>query len=282
MNEKEKKGIPSSDKALAQYLQQCNGDELYSLIRLLKSRLCSTSVRMGERYPSVDEIPAAGTASRAELTGEIVELLGWYGSNAVAYGWRRLAGGAAGKPYLGTLRDVVGLWNKRLAKKDRKPVPMAAGVSDLETALVEILVSLRFHKKTSAEIIQILEESGLEKHVAEEVAKRYGPAGIAGLSLPILTKLLGKKTVMAIIQQLTVAVVGRFVGREAAELMVRRTALKIAQKRLTMLVNWIGWILLTLDMVSFLSSPARRVTMKAVPFIALVRVCDRLEKGENP
>ncbi len=282
MVEKENKKRPSSSNELAEYLRRCDADIVHATIQILKSRLSDASVQLAQTYHSVDDIPAPRTALRVEISQEIIKLLGWYGSNTFGYVYRKLVNGEGYKPYLGILQDVVRLFNKRLPKKDRKKLPIVTGMSDLETTLVEILVTLRFHKKTTEEIVQILEESGLEKYVAEEVAKRYGPAGLSGMSLPMLTKLLGKKTVMTIVQELAVCIVGRFVGKEAAKQMARRMALKITQKTLTRMINWIGWILFTVDVIIFVSSPARRVTMKVVPLIALSRVREQLEKGENP
>jgi len=97
----------------------------------------------------------------------------------------------------------------------------------------------------------------------------------------MLTKLLGKKTVMNVVQLLAVSIVGKFVGKEAASQMVKRMALKITQKALTRTISWIGWIILAVDIIGFCISPARRITTKAVPLIALVRVGERLKKGEN-
>lgn len=281
MVEEENNKRPSSSNELAEYLQECEEDVIHAMIQILRSNLCDESIKLAQTYNAIVDIPVIGTESRVELGHKIIKLLGWYGSNTFAYIYRKLVKGEGAKPYLSVLQDVVRLFNKRLPKKERKNIPIAAGASDLETILVEILVSIRFQKKTNDEIVQILEESGLEKHVAEEVAKRYGPAGLVGMSLPVITKLLGKKTVMTVVQQLTVAIVGRFVSKEAAEQMAKRMALKIAQKTLTRLTNWIGWILLTVDIICFVASPARRITTKAVPLIALGRVRGRLEKGEN-
>lgn len=282
MDDKEnKKRLRSSSEELAEYLQQCDADVIYAMIKILRSRLHRASFQLAENYYSVDDIPAPRTTLRTELIQEIIKLLGWYGSNAVAYTWRRFSKGKGGKSYLGILQDVAKLFNKRLPKKDRKKLPITAGVADFETILAEIMVTLRFHKKKPEEILQILEEAGIEKHVAEEVAKKYAPTGFAGISLPMLTKLLGKKTVMNVVQLLAVSIVGKFVGKETASQMVKRMALKITQKALTRTISWIGWIILAVDIIGFCISPARRITTKAVPLIALVRVGERLKKGEN-
>lgn len=255
---------------------------MHALIGIMRSRFCRASLHLAKKYSSVAQIPLPSSSARAQLSGEMVELLGWYGSNTLGYGYRKLTQSKGTKPYLGILNDVAKLLNKRLPKRDRKKLPLAGGVSDLEKDVVEILLGLRFGgKKSTEKIVQILEESGLEKHVAEEVATRYGTVGLGGVSLPMLTKVLGKKSVMNIVQAMVVSIVGKFIGKEAAKQMAKRVALKITQKALTRMIIWIGWILLGADIVGFATSPARRVTVKVIPFIALVRVRERLAQEEK-
>ena len=273
----------TSSSALENYLCGCASGEIHALIGLMRSRLSPESRRLAEGFPSPDSIPDPNTEGRQELCCRIVALLGWYGSNAVAYTWRKTFRADAGKPYLGILRDVVRVLNRRLPRKQRQMLPLASGVSDFEQQVVEILLRLRFHKKNPEEVVQILQESGLEEDIAKEVGRRYGP-GLASVGLPMLTKFLGKRTVMAMVQQMVVAIVGRYIGKEAALQMAKQIAAKIAQKTLTRLISWVGWALLVLDVGMFVAAPARRITLKAVPFIALNRVRKQLaeEREEKP
>lgn len=271
----------TSNADLEAYLCRYDSDELHALIQLLCSRLSPESGRLASKYSSAGEVPGAGTNERSELCRRVVALLGWYGSNSIAYAWRRAFHGDGGKPYLGVLRDVVHLVNRRLPRKQRQEIPLAGGVQELEQKAVELLLALRFHDKKTEEIVQILEESGLEAGVAKDVALRYGPAGLAGAGLPILTKFLGKKTVMTIVQQILVGFVGRVVGKEAALQMAKRLAVKITQKMLTRLINSVAWAWLAVDVTMFVAAPARRITIKAVPFVALCRVRDRLAEEKD-
>ena len=270
----------TSNDELAKYLAACDSEDVQALIGLLRSKLSPSSRKLAGEYPSLDAVPAAGTDERLELCRRIVSLLGWYGANSIAYTWRKVSQGDGGKAYLGILRDVVRLLNHRLPREHREKLPVATGVPELEQKTVEILLALQFHDKKTEEIVQILEESGLEREVAEDAARRYGP-GLASVGLPILTKFLGKKTVMTIVQQMLVAIVGRFVGKEAASQMAKRIAIKIAQKTLTRLISWVGWALLASDLVMFATAPARRITLKVVPFLALSRVRKRLDAENN-
>ena len=266
----------SSDE-LAQFLCQCGSEDVYRLIQLMKSRLSPASRRLVHRFGAIEDLPPSGTPERLEVCTEIVDLLGWYGANTVAYVRRRVFTGAGSKPYLGILRDVVRLLNKRLPRKQRHDIPTAPGVAELEQKVVEILLGLQFHNKSTEEIVQILQESGLEREVAQDVAQRYGP-GLAGAGLPLLVRVLGKKTVMTMMQQLIVTIVARFIGKEAATQMAKRLAIKVAQKTLTRLLSYVGWVLLAVDILLFGVSPARRITLKAVLFVSLIRVPGRSQE----
>lgn len=265
----------TSNTVLEECLTQWDGGDVHALIRLLRSKLSPESRRLCEEFVDVESIPPVRTSQRRELCQRIVALLGWYASNTVAYAWRRAGGSDGGKHYLAMLNDVVRRLNKRLPKKERHKLPQAMGIAEAEEKLVELFIGLQFAKKKTEEIVQILQESGVELATANEVAREYGP-GLAGAALPLLTKLLGKKTVMIMIQQMTVAIVGRFIGKQAAAQIAKRLAVKVAQKTLTRLIGVVGWALLAVDIFMFVTSPARRITMKTIPFIAMLRAQDRL------
>lgn len=270
----------TSSAELEDYLTESESSEIHALIGLMYSRLSPESRKLATEYAQPGAIPPSCSEARRRLCGRIVALLGWYGSNAMAYGWRRLLRVDAGKPYLGILRDVVKVLNHQLPRKERQALPLATGVSDFEQKVTEILLRLRFHEKTAEEIVQILRESGLEKDIAKDVVRRYGP-GLASVGLPMLSTFLGKKTVMVMVQQMVVAIVGRYIGREAALQMAKRLAVKVAQKTLTRLINWVGWVLLAADVTMFACAPARRITVKVVLFIALNRVGKQMESTEQ-
>jgi len=111
----------------------------------------------------------------------------------------------------------------------------------------------------------------LAEDISKEIAKKYGSVGLSGAALPVLVKYLGKKTVMNIINNMIVFFVGKFIGKEAAKQMAKRLAVKVAQKTLARSIAFIGWLLLAGDILLFAFSPARRITIKAIPFICLLR-----------
>ena len=79
---------------------------------------------------------------------------------------------------------------------------------------------------------------------------------------------------MNIINKMIVLFVGKFIGKEAAKQMAKRLAVKVTQKALSRFIGFIGLLLLAGDVLLFTISPARRITIKAVPFICLIRTKD--------
>lgn len=273
--------FPTSNDSLIHFLEDCPPEDLHLLITLLHSRLSKQSRALNAEYPTSNDIPPPQTPDRTELSHRIVSLLGWYGSNSLVYAYRKCTHTFSGKPYLGICNDVATILNKRFPKKKRRTLPIVASVPELEQLIVELLLQATFQGKSTEELSQILQESGLEEKAAEEAAKKYGPAGFAAASLPLLTKFLGKKTVMNIIQQLIIAFFGRFVGKEAARIAAARIVIIFSQKLLTRFINVIGWFLLAADTAFFVSSPARRITIKVIPCLALLRLRDRLDDDDT-
>ena len=263
--------MSSSNEQLIEFLSGCEQAIVHTWMLFLKSRLSRKSLKLCKKYDSPENIPEQNTPERKELARELVNLLSWYGSNSLAYGGRKLTKPAASKQYNAIAMDVAKIIRRRLPRKQRPDIPRAPGVSELEAIIAEMLIAIVFHNKSTDEIHQILEEAGLEKDVAAEAARKFGP-GISAITLPILTKILGKKTVTVIIEQVIISITSKRLGKEAAKAFAKRMLIKFPQKAITRFINIIGWILLAIDALLFVTSPARRMTVKAVPFIALSRV----------
>lgn len=272
---------PTSNVELESALAEWPSDELHALIKLLESRFSPASRRLVKAYPSADAVPPPHTPSRRDVARQVVDLVGWYGANSLGFLYRKAQGRDGAKAYLGILRDVANLRNRRLKRKNRAEIPAGLGVRDLEERVVGLIFSINFEGKSIAEIIQILEEIGLERDVAEDVAKRHGPTLTAGAGVATLVKILGKRTLMHIVQQMMIAIVSRHIGREAAIAMAKRLAVVVTQKTLARLVAGVGWMLVAVDVVSFTTGPARRVTVKAIPFICLIQMQRRLAADDG-
>jgi hypothetical protein len=231
------------------------------------------------KYQTPDEIPAKHSQDRTALVIDLVNLVDWYGSNAIAYGIRRLRKRTE-KQYSEIVRDVSEVLRKRFPKKRRPDLPRVIAVKETEELIAKMLIDLAFYSKSTEEIAQTLHESGLEEDAARDAAKKYGP-GLSGVGLPVLAKLLGKKTVTVMVEQITVALTYKFIGKEAAKALAKRLVIKFSQKLITRIVSLIGWLLVGFDITMFIISPARRITTKAIPYIALLRVRRQLDESED-
>ena len=260
-----------SDSDLARYLHLCDPIEVHTLLGFLRSAFSTSSKQLADLYATPSSIPLAGSDARKQLAESVVGLLKWYGSDAIAYGTRWLIGREPSVGYHVIVRDVALVMNKNLKRKDRRQLPRVATVAEWEQIVVELLVGSAFTGKTLDEIVQMLREAGLDEDAARAAAKNFGP-GLAGLGLPLLVKVLGKKTVVVILEKILVALVYRFIGKEAAQTLAKVFFKKLAQRVWARALWWIGWILVAIDVLLFAASPASRITVPTVAAISIFRI----------
>jgi len=265
-----------SDKYLVEFLSKCGNVELHALLNMLRSRFSLVSKKLVNRYPNQDNIPDAGSQRRAELAEEIANLLRWYGSNALAYAWRRIAHKDGGTKYHKILRDTAKVLNNFRKRKCRMQLPRVASVEEWEGLVCALLVENAFKNKRPENIAVILKEAGLEKEAAAEAAKKFGP-GATSVGLPILVKILGKRTVKLIIEEVIVKMTQRRLGKDAALRLAKRLLIKVPQKTAARTLIIVGWVLFALDAVCFLASPARRIVIPAVSFISGLQTRKRID-----
>jgi len=264
-----------SDTQLIEYLTKCDAVALHSVVVSLKSKLSGSSGELAERYPTPESIPNTRTKARKDLAQAVVGLLRWYASDSIAFLFRKVFSGDGGIHYHEIVRDVANLLNGRLSKKDRVKIPKAASVAETERVIIQVLLRLSFKDKSQEEIAQVLKEAGLEKDAAWAAAKKYG-AGLSSVTIPVLTKILGKKTVKVLIERIMVAILSKTIGKEAASAIAKRLLIQVSQKAITRFLNVVGWILAGLDVLLFTTSPAKRMTVPTVALIAVFRERDRL------
>ena len=271
--------METSNEELIAYFVQCDSIELNTVITYMRSRLSPRSKEIADRYPLPERIPEASSEERRKLACSVVGLLRWFGSNALAYGARQLFGREGGADYSRIVRDVAKLMNKHLKRRERIDLPRVATVPEWEAIIVNLLLTSTFKKLSNEEIAQMLREAGLSEDAARASAKKFGP-GMGAIALPILVNLLGKKTVTVVLEQLLVALTYRFVGKEAAQTLAKRLLVKLAQRFWSRLIAVVGWVLLGLDILLFVTSPATRITIPCVAAISIFRVRARLDGAQ--
>lgn len=270
--------MDGSNKSLLEFLIKCEKYELFYVIKFLKSHFCLESKEMLKKYPNTDLVPHQNTNERKKIAEKILSILTWYGSNSIAYGYRKILKKEGGVDYYSIVQDVAKILNNSLSKKERKKIPRVATVSELEELITEILLTKakdNLKEKTPSEIAKMFMEAGLEKEAAEKATKVYGMGSI-GVTLPMLTKALGKRTVKALIENTIINITKKRLGNDAAKLLAKRLLLKLPQKTIIKTINLIGWIWLSVDIICFSTSPARRITMPTIAFISAMRVRDKM------
>jgi len=265
----------TSDKSLVAYLSKCSAVEVHTLIGFMHSSLSLTSQELAEQYEAIESIPRARSRKRRELAVVLVGLLRWYGSDTMAYAARWAFGKEPGVHYHEIVRDVAKQVNRNLKKKDRRDLPRVASVDELEELIAEMLLTGALKDKSQEETALMLREAGLDQDAAETAARKFGP-GISGVALPVLVKMLGKKTVTVLLEEILVAVTYKFVGKQAAKKLAQRLIIKFAQRSWAKFLSWIGWALVALDVLLFATSPANRITVPAVAAVSVFRVRARL------
>lgn len=272
--------MEASDKVLIAYLNQCSSVEVHNLIGFMRSWLSPTSKQLAEQYETPESIPRARSKKRRQLAESAVELLRWYGSDTIAYVARWLVGKEAGVHYHEIVRDVAKRINRSLKKKNRRDLPRVASIDEWEEHVVEMLLTGAFKDKSQEETTQMLREAGLDQDAAETAARKFGP-GLGGVALPVLVKMLGKKTVTVLLEKILVWVTYKFIGKEAAKKLAQTLIIKFAQRSWAKFISTIGWALVGLDVLLFATSPASRIILPAVSAISVFRVRARLHTKQT-
>lgn len=271
--------MEQSDLHLIDYLCKCDPKEIHTIINLMKSKFSSSSRTLANRFVPLSAIPRAKTEKRKELANELTALLRWYSSDALAYGIRHLFQKEGGVHYHKIVKDVAKQLNGHLKKKDRIKPPVVATVDEWEDLIVRLLLMASVKDKSREEIAQMLMEAGLDETAAAQAAKKFTIAGIAAATLPTLVYLLGKKTITVLIEQIAVAIIYKFVGKEAAQTLAKRFLIKFAQRTIAKIISGVGWILLGLDVLLFATSPANRIMVPTIATISTFRFHERMKRA---
>lgn len=280
-NKIEENFMIESNHSFVDFLSKCSSFEFHTILRAMKSSLSPTSLELTKQYPSEDDVPEPNTPRRKELAEKSLKLLQWYGSNAILYVTKKVFSESEVCYYHQILRDTAKTLNRLEKRKNRRKLPKVASVEEWENLVCSFLLASSISGKSRQDIAEMFEEAGLDLETAKVVAKKFGPGGVVGASLPVLVKILGKKTVTILIEQIIVRLTYKRIGREAAIQMAKRLLKKAPQKTFAKIASSIGWILLASDAVFFFISPARRITVPTVSMISAFRSLDRLESMDE-
>lgn len=279
-----------SDDLLREFLVKSDAEILSTTFLLMDSMFSLKSKRF-KRYHEASTFTQVTADKRCEIVNELVLHLKYFGSHGISYLLRRTIGREAGVTYMTMLRDVARAWNVLLrpplkAGPLSKPllaigiggkkvydIPRIATVQVYEKLIVDMVVSKHLSTKSQAELQEALKEAGLDEDAAEKAAKEIGRKGVAGGVVVLLVKLLGKKAVKEIVISVLKMAIQKQLGKEGAELLMKQLAKKIPQKAFARLASGVGIMLVAYDAVMIPSSPATRVTIPTITYLATMRYC---------
>lgn len=224
-------------------------------------------------YQSEASVVKLTDVERKEVGRKIVYLLRYFGSHDFAYAFRRVFSDEPGVSYDEVLGDV--LKQAISQNKSKAVVPRICSIENKERLLCEVMLGNLIQGKSESEVAEMLENSGLDKERAKESAKQILITGGSGAGIIVLVRILGKKAVKEIVSQIIVQLISKAVGKEAAKKAAEKLLMQTAQKTVASFVSGIGWLLLAYDAISIMS-PATRITVPCVTFIASMRVANRL------
>ena len=261
-----------SDNELTKYLTNCNDENVLIIIEMMDTIFLRKKNKFKKEFATPEEIPPQNSDGRAVLSSKIVHQLSYFGTHSFTYPIYKFFDGQ-GVSYKEILRDVLKRLKKQLDYK--KDIPRVATVKDYELLVCQILMQAQFANKTEEQIIEMLEESGLDKSAIKKSIKEFIKIGVGGGAILKLVKILGKKTVKEMIQSMIVWIVAKKMGKEAAVKLAERILKNTAQKTIEKIVSGVGWVLIVKDVVD-LGKPATRITIPCVSFISAIRTIESL------
>lgn len=260
----------ASDQDLKSYLLYSSNEVLYDLAQILGDRLGFNGMK--KRVPSVADVPT-NQEGREALAADIVNEIGYFGSNNLAYWGRWAFGSHKAVGYHEVVFDVVKSLNRQLKKKPN--IPRVASVPEREAMVCEQLLGIAFQGKSEEEIARMLSEAGLDSDATKAAAIKAAVQGGAGGIIIALVKLLGKKTVTTFLSAMVIKIVASKVGKEAAEKLVFAVLKQVPQKTIAAFMAFVGWALIAKDVLD-LANPGTRVIIPAVALIASARMAEEL------
>lgn len=262
------------DDRLVQFLSTADPHLSLTLVKMMDSIL-SIDVEKLKSYKTEEDIPKSMSPERTEYSEGVVNQLRYFGSHNIAYILRNISSEEPGVHYPEILRDVLKILNKEL--KEKVEIPRVDTVDEYEMILCELLLKITFQDKPLEKIIQMLENSGLDKDSSILAAKQLAKKGAAGAGLVGLVKILGQRTVTVLIEKIIMAILTKWLGEEAAKKMAEKILGKLAQKTFAKVVTGIGVFLIVWDVID-LGKSATRITVPCVSLIAATRVSEKLNR----
>lgn len=205
-------------------------------------------------------------SKKEELISLVDEQIRYFGSSDAAYFGRKLMGKGGGISASELVNDVC--------EKSKVKVKLGGSIEARLEQLVSGVVDKELKSKSPEELAKAFkampEISEKERKLLLEHIKSNGEV----LIVPILIELLGPKVALGVIEAITVSIISKFVGQQAAKLLVKE-----AIKRNPWL-NALGpvmWVISATWLAFDVQGPAFRKTIPICLYLGLVGLHDGKE-----
>jgi uncharacterized protein YaaW (UPF0174 family) len=248
-------------------LGKCDVDDYRVLAQITASYIALTDDK--EMDQVLSHLEEEQTDERkAAVTRRLEADIRYYGSSEAAHWTRRFTRDdqPAGVSAYEILDDI----SKRLKVRQRTLGTLEARLERLVRAVTE----KTFFKLNPEQQRELFEKAGISKEQQRVIFDQVKENKV--LFFPILYSVLGREVVAKLVEGLAIAVVGQFLGREAAKQLIRQLATKFPWW-----AEWLGPIVwaLSLSWLAFdLQGPAYRKTVPAMLYLGIVSLRDGPEE----
>lgn len=157
-----------------------------------------------------------------------------------------------------------------VAEKLKVPVKLIGSTESKLEKIVKVVVENEFFNKSSEELANEFKKFNLEPEKIAEIINEIKKVGKVAV-LPILVRIVGKEVVVTIIESIIVGILTKFIGREAAKLLIKELG-----KR-NPIVNALGpiaWTISAIWLALDLQGPAYRKTVPICLYLGIVGMRD--------
>lgn len=249
-------------------LRKCSVADMEFIVRTLE---CSFNLSddKGMRR-GLEEYEELGTKQAQDALAQAIEReLRYAGSADLAYLFRWLFDADnAGVKVNEIITDVA----KKLKVKLK---PVGTVEAKLER-LVKGAFETSFSKLTPEQQRKLLEDAGVGKATIEDIMGKLKVVGPV-MVIPLVIKKVGVKAAEKVVTQITVGLIGKFIGTQAAKELVKQMATKFP-----VWAEWLGpvaWVFTGVWLALDLQSAALRKTAPTLLYLGLVGLRDGPEDG---
>jgi|GEM_PF-4107434 hypothetical protein len=274
-------GSSESDKIFINFITKQESWFLKYLIEAQLSDLSPDSTKLKKEY--IDKLDDLSSQDREDLANKILCQLRWYGSNSLAYIFRKtgLIDDLSYKDHLiFVCKTLNNNFDKKLnRKKGNNGIPVVGNVEDYENILADSLVDSSFKDKTKEELVRMFEDFGYSIFDAEMKSNIIEKSKY--ISLILLANILDLETLIkfyldTLLQTIAAPMAGEQMGRSLVQFLKGGLVNKLPNDKRLLIVKIVAVIGAFAALNILMLSPARRRLIPCICLVALMRNYERL------